>query len=122
VVAIDDYLRPEWPDVARAFHAWYALNSEEYGIIAIGFNKIYLTHTSWAPLYRESLFQDPYLRCCLNKFYSIENIQIPVYAVFFLPEWGMRTIMINLLKMYYPSIYFKYKLTKESLLTFRNTL
>lgn len=28
VIAVDYYLRPEWPDVARAFHAWCALNSD----------------------------------------------------------------------------------------------
>ena len=122
VISLDDYLRPEWPDVARAFHAWYALNSEEFGIIAIGFNKIYLTHTLWAPLYRENLLQNPYLHCYLNKFYAIENVQIPIYAHFFLPEWGMRKRIINLLKMYYPSIYVSYRLSIKGLSRLKNAL
>jgi len=118
VIAVDDYLRPEWPDVARAFHAWYALNSYDFEIIAIGFNKIYLTHSSWAPIYRQNLLQDRYMRYNLHKFYSIENVEIPVYAVFFLPEWDIRTRIISLLKMYHPNIYFKYMFNKEEFFKF----
>jgi len=119
VIALDDYLRPEWPDVARAYHAWYALNCEEFEVIAIGFNKIYLTHPSWAPWYRESLLKDQYLNYHLSKFYSVENVQTPVYTIFFLPEWDVSKRIINLLKMYYPSAYFKYRSFKEKLYKLR---
>jgi hypothetical protein len=122
VIAVDDYLRPEWPDVARAFHAWYALNSDEFEIIAIGFNKIYLTHTSWAPIYRQNLLKDRYMRYNLSKFYSIGSVVTPVYAVFFLPEWDISSRIINLLKMYHPGMYFTYRLLKDELFKFVSTL
>lgn len=122
VIAVDDFLRPEWPDVARAFHTWFALNSEEFEIIAIGFNKIYLTNSTWAHLYRKNLLQDSYLGCQLHKIYSIENINVPIYAVFFLPEWDLSKKTISLLKMYYPNKYFKYKSYKERLVKFKRTV
>ena len=122
VIAVDDYLRPEWPDVGRAFHAWYALNSEDFEVIAIGFNKIYLTHPSWAPLYRENLLQDPYMRNFFSKFYSIDNVDVPIYAIFFLPEWNIIARIKHLLKMYHPRIYSLYRLCEDELIKLRKAL
>jgi len=122
VIAVDDYLRPEWPDVGRAFHAWYALNSEDFEVVAIGFNKIYLAHPSWAPLYRENLLQDPYMRSYISKFYTFDNVKVPIYSIFFLPEWNISMRIKHLLKMYHPHLYIQHMLRKDELLKWKRAL
>jgi len=122
VIAVDDYLRPEWPDVGRAFHAWYALNNEDFEVIAIGFNKIYLTHSCWASLYRENLLQDRQMQNYFSKFYSIDNVDVPIYAIFFLPEWNLRVRIKYLLKMYHPRFFSQYMLYEKKLLKSRKAL
>jgi len=122
VIAVDDYLRPEWPDVGRAFHAWYALNNEDFEVIAIGFNKIYLTHSCWASLYRENLLQDRQMQNYFSKFYSIDNVDVPIYAIFFLPEWNLRVRIKHLLKMYHPRFFSQYMLYEKKLLKSRKAL
>jgi len=105
IIALDDYLRPEWPDVARGFHVWYEKNSKDFAVIAIGFNKIYLTHPSWVVRYRETLLQDKVMNSMLSKFYSIQDESIPIYTVFFHPDMTKKVRLKNYLKMYHPKIY-----------------
>ncbi len=114
IIALDDYLRPDWPEVARAFHTWFERNLEVFSIVAIGFNKVYLAHSDWAPRYRLILEEDRHMRFLLNKYYKINNEQIPVYSVFSLPELRLKIRVINYLKLYNLPSYFFYMSTKQS--------
>ncbi|HEY0767506.1 MAG TPA: class I SAM-dependent methyltransferase, partial [Steroidobacteraceae bacterium] len=46
VIALDDFLRPEWPDVSAGYFAWFAHRSKSIVPFAIGFNKLYLCEQS----------------------------------------------------------------------------
>jgi hypothetical protein len=109
IIALDDYLRSEWPEVTHAFHEWFEMNFENFSIIAIGFNKIYLTHVSWAEKYRAILEEDNFLIHMLNKYYKIRGNRIPIYTIFFLPEMGIKRRITNYFKMYHSSVYFHVK-------------
>lgn len=113
VIAIDDYLRAEWPEVSRGFHAWYQENNTFFEIVAIGYNKVYLTHPNWASKYRESLINDKGLRFMVTKFYKLADVPIPVFSVFFVPEEGKTIAFFKLLKIFYPQQYFKYRNLKS---------
>jgi hypothetical protein len=122
VIAIDDYLRSEWPEVGRAFHVWYEANKEEFAIIAIGFNKVYLSHKSWVTRYQEELIEDEYMHHMLSKYYKIEGVDIPVYSIFFLPEMKKRERLVNFFKMYYPDKFIKYRVYNNRVVFFRRNL
>ncbi len=119
IIALDDYLRPDWPEVARAFHKWYESNSDFFSIVAIGFNKVYLAHSDWASRYRVILEEDRKMRFLLNKYYKINDIQIPVYSVFSLPEMPLKTRVINYLKLYHLPVYFFYMSSRRLYASFR---
>jgi len=122
IIALDDYLRPDWPEVARAFHKWLERNSEVFSIVAIGFNKVYLAHSDWASKYRLIIEEDRHMRFLLNKYYKINDEQIPVFSVFSLPEMRLKIRVINYLKLYHLPTYFFYMSTKQSYESIKRSL
>lgn len=116
VIAVDDYLRPDWPGVASGFHNWYRENKKEFQIFAVGFNKAYLCRHDFVERYQAALRQSNFLAVMKRKDYEIGGIQVPVYFNFFLPEWTVKARAYGYLQLFHPSLFYIFKRIKKSLI------
>lgn len=106
VVAIDDFLRPEWPDVSAAFFHWFEHSGGALVPFAIGFNKVYLCRKAALPTYRKALEDSEFLRVYLSKHYDFLGAKIPVFQNYLLPEFGLKRRIFEYMKLYHPDFYF----------------
>lgn len=107
VIALDDFMRPEWPDVSIGFFDWYEYSSRSIVPFAIGYNKLYLCHKSKVFEMINTLESSMFLKHFLSKHYKFCGNEIPIFQTYPLPEWGMRTRIKEYLKLYYPDLYVK---------------
>jgi hypothetical protein len=105
VIALDDFMRPEWPDVSFGFFDWFEGSDRQIVPLAIGFNKLYLCHHGHVARYRSCLEKSDFLRFFLNKHYEFCGVRVPVFQAFQLPEWGLLRRLFEYLKLYHPDAY-----------------
>jgi hypothetical protein len=113
VIALDDYLRPEWPEVAVGFHRWYFENNKKFSVFAIGFNKVYLCSPDFLEFYRHALLTDNFLGNFLRKTYDLDGVGIPIYYTLFLPEWNPKVRAYGYIQLYHPHVFNYYKKFKN---------
>jgi Methyltransferase domain len=113
VIAIDDYLRPDWPGVASGFHAWYLANKSEYQIFAIGFNKAYLCKPNYTSMYQHELNKCEFLSYMKRKEYEMDKVSVPVYFNFFLPEWTLKARIYGYFQLFHPYLFHNFKICKR---------
>ena len=113
VIALDDYLRPEWPEVAVGFHRWYFENDMRFSVFAIGFNKVYLCSPEFVEFYQRALREDNFLSNFLRKTYDLGGAVIPIFYTFFLPEWSLKVRLYGYLQLYHPHVFVYYKKIKS---------
>lgn len=107
VIAIDDFLRPEWPDVSAAYFAWFSKRERPFVPFAIGFNKLYLCHENELEIYKKLLEQSYFLKNFLIKNYSfMGNVPIPIFTRYQLPEHNLFDRSYDYLRIYHPELYF----------------
>lgn len=92
VIALDDFQRPEWPDVSAGYFDWHGGRQRPIVPLAIGLNKLFLCDTAFQARYREALLQDEFLRPRLNRMVSFQDHEVPVFA-HSIPEHGVRNHM-----------------------------
>jgi hypothetical protein len=109
VVALDDFLRPEWPDVSAGYFAWLDKSSGSLVPFAIGINKLYLCRRGWVARYQEVLRSSEFLQCFLVKHCNLCGTEIPVFQRFLLTEWGAKQRLVEYLKFYHPDLYVSYR-------------
>lgn len=109
VIALDDYLRPDWPEVAMGFHDWLTKNNDRYAIFAIGFNKVYVCEKNFVGLYQKALSEITYLEFMKRKVYKLDGIEVPIYFTFFLPEWNMRARAYGYFQLFHPIFFVRFK-------------
>jgi len=81
VIALDDFLRAEWPDVSTGYFEWLRERSRPIVPLAIGCNKLYLCEERYRALYRKCWMIPAFSRCSSQritisagvKFLSIRN-------------------------------------------------
>lgn len=105
VIALDDFLRPEWPDVSAGYFAWFAARSKSIVPFAIGFNKLYLCEQSHVASYREVLRSSEFLKFFLTKHYDFCGNEIPVFQKFLEPDWGWQRHVVEYVKLFHPDLY-----------------
>jgi hypothetical protein len=115
VIAIDDYLRPDWPGVASGFHEWYRKNKSEYQIFAIGFNKAYLCKPNYICTYQDELSKCEFLSYMKRKEYKMDSVNVPVYFNFFLPEWTLKARIYGYLQLFHPYLFRNFKALKKGI-------
>src|SRR5579862_431293 len=108
VIALDDFLRPEWPDVSAGYFAWFAARSKPVVPFAIGFNKLYLCDEGHVSRYQEVLRESEFLSFFCSKQYRFCGIQLPVYEEFPSTDWGPKERLVGYLKFYHPDLYVAY--------------
>jgi hypothetical protein len=100
VIILDDFHRPEWPDVSMGYFSWNSAKSKPIIPFAIGFNKLYLSEQGWAETYSKALFSNGFLGHFLNKHSEFGGHSVPVYQRYIIPEMKSlrlaRTLMMTL--------------------------
>lgn len=119
IIALDDFLRPEWPDVSAGYFAWFAHRLKPLVPFAIGFNKLYLCDEHQVASCTAVLRSSAFLRCFLAKHYDFCGSEIPVYQKYPQPEWRWRTRMVEYVKLYHPDLYVRLRELRSSLHPFR---
>jgi hypothetical protein len=79
IIALEDFLRPEWPDVSAGYFAWFAERSKTIVPFVIGFDKLYLCEQSHVASYWEVLRNSEFLNFFLTKHYDFCGNEIPVF-------------------------------------------
>jgi hypothetical protein len=105
VMALDDFLRPEWPDVSAGYFAWFETSSKSIVPFAIGLNKLYLCRRSHVSRYQAVLRGSEFLKFFLAKHYDFCGNQVPVFGKFPEPDWGLRKRVVEYVKLMYPDLY-----------------
>jgi hypothetical protein len=109
VIALDDFLRPEFPDVSAGYFAWLERRSRPIVPFAIGLNKLYLCDESQVAAYQQVLQSCEFLQLLVSKCCSLSAIEIPVFQRFVNPDWGAREQIAEYLKLFHPDLYIRYK-------------
>ncbi len=107
VIALDDFHRPEWPDVSAGYFAWHMSRSKPIVPFAIGFNKLYLCLEQWVGFYNQLLTDDPFLSCFLKKHANFQGAIIPVYQEYILPEMKLPRRTVAYLRVFHPELYLR---------------
>ena len=115
VVALDDFLRPEWPEVSAGYFAWVAARSQPIVPFAIGFNKLYLCDAAYAARYQQALSASGFLNAFISKRYDFGGVDIPIYQAAPLPEWRWKTRLTHHLRLFHPELYVRLKSVQSSL-------
>jgi hypothetical protein len=105
VIALDDFLRPQWPDVSAGFFAWYGVRSKSLVPFAIGFNKLYLCSQSHVDTYQRVLRSSRFLGFFLEKHYNFCGNEIPVFHNFLHPELRLKERSLEYVKLFHPDWY-----------------
>lgn len=115
VIALDDFLRPEWPEVSAGYFAWFEKSSKSLVPFAMGLNKLYLCPHNYVARYQEVLQHSEFLAGFLVKHCSFCGIEIPVFQGFRLTEWGQKERVVEYLKYYHPNLYVSYRALRNAL-------
>lgn len=107
VIALDDFLRVEWPNVTAGFFAWYESRRNPIVPFAIGFNKIYLCHHDQADFYKQLLTNDPFLRFFVTRRIDFLGFDVLVYKEYLSPDMGMRAWLLICLRFFNPKLYWQ---------------
>lgn len=105
VIALDDFHRPEWPEVSAGFFAWRECEGRDYAPIAIGFNKLYLCRRPHAEAYRQVISQDTFLGAFVVKTATFLGESVPVFAQALMPEHHGRVRLLANLRIYRPALF-----------------
>lgn len=105
VIALDDFYRPEWPDVSLGFFDWFENSTKNIVPLAIGFNKLYLCEKQRVADFKNILQSSRFLRHFLSKTYNFLGEEIPIFQSYPLPEWRLHTRIKEYLKIYNPDFY-----------------
>ncbi|MEM1188339.1 MAG: class I SAM-dependent methyltransferase [Pseudomonadota bacterium] len=107
VIALDDYCRPDWPDVTYGYALWQ--NSTESDIVpfAAGSNKLYLCRQSRVKTYQEALRGSSFLAAVFVKRYSFEDRSIDCYRDSYhrRDEENKSAAMLGSLSLFRPSAF-----------------
>ena len=109
VIALDDFLRSEWPNVSAGYFAWYAARATPLVPFAIGANKLYLCQEQWASFYRGLLAKDPFLGLFLARHVDFQGFTIPVYQQYISPEMQFRARLFAYFRVFNPELYARIK-------------
>jgi len=78
VIALDDFLHKEWPDVTHGFFDWYAAGGADFGPIAISEGKLYLAHRKTQQMYLDSIYANEALNTRVWKTYEFLDTKVPI--------------------------------------------
>jgi hypothetical protein len=80
VIALDDFLHKEWPDVTRGFFDWNRGAGADFVPLAISPNKLYLVRNQTLGVYADRLFAVPTLKSRILKYYDFLEQRVPILS------------------------------------------
>jgi hypothetical protein len=78
VIALDDFMRPEWPDVSLGLFDWFEGSDKTIVPFAIGFNKLYLCRREEVGAYQRAVDTE-FVRTFQTKSYNFLGVDVPVF-------------------------------------------
>jgi predicted O-methyltransferase YrrM len=108
VIIVDDFLRPDWPEVGSAVFEWIE-SQKKFTIFCIGHNKVFITSTQFAFLWREVIEKNQSLGFFLRKRYKISGFDVPIFYHFFTPEWTIKKRIYEYVRMFHPKLFIIFK-------------
>jgi hypothetical protein len=105
VIALDDFHRPEWPEVSAGLFAWHASRHRPIVPFAIGFNKLYLCLEDRVGFYQEVLARTPFLAAFAGQPVSFLGQQTAIYTTFPYPEYPLKMRLDTVARIYATSAY-----------------
>ena len=109
IIALDDFHRPEWPEVSAGYFSWAATRKKALVPFCIGFNKLYLCDEQWRQQYQRVVLGDAVLRHLVIKMAKFQGIDLPVLSQFVVPENGFLARRRSLLRLFRPQAYVQIK-------------
>jgi hypothetical protein len=113
VLIVDDFLRPDWPEVSQALFDWLKEN-QSFKIFCIGHNKAFISKSSFTDKYIEFLQGNERLMLFLRKYYEVNEIRVPIFYHFTLPEWTLKVRIYEYLRLNHPILFVWFKLSRFS--------
>jgi hypothetical protein len=80
IIALDDFLHKEWPDVTRGFFDWHRGPGADFGPLAISSGKLYLARRKKLDMYADQLFSVASLRSHIIKYYDFLDQKVPILS------------------------------------------
>jgi predicted O-methyltransferase YrrM len=105
IIALDDFHRPEWPDVSAGFFSWYKDRQTDLVPFLIGFNKLYICRADHASRYSSAVLKDKFLAPFVAKHVSFLGVHVPVLSTFPFPEFSLSRRIAFYFRVYFPSFY-----------------
>ena len=105
VVALDDFCRPEWPNVSAGYFSWAFSGKQLLVPLCIGVNKLYLCHEGWREPYQDLILNDEFLRHFLVKMVDLQGVILPNFNEFVLEDSGLFGRLRSLLRLFHPEAY-----------------
>lgn len=112
MIIVDDFLRPDWPDVSKAVFFWLESN-KNYRIACIGNNKVYLTRFENFSKFDRGISAHERLKEFKRKNYELEGISVPVFFHSVIPEWNVKVRIYEYLRLYHPITFIRFKKMKK---------
>lgn len=105
VIALDDFLRMEWPEVSAGFFSW--IQSSALIPFAMGFNKLYVCHRAYARRYLSALRNSRSLAHYCSKDCEFAGQEVPIYHRLPQTKWNWKTRLREYIKLYHADLYLK---------------
>ena len=80
VIALDDFLHKEWPDVTLGFFDWHRGPGADFGPLAISPGKLYLAKREKLDMYSDQLLSLPSIRSRVIKYYDFLGQRVPILS------------------------------------------
>ncbi|MBM3418918.1 MAG: class I SAM-dependent methyltransferase [Bacteroidetes bacterium] len=117
VIIVDDFLRPDWPEVGQAVYEWLSLNTT-FKIFCIGSNKVFICKENFRTSWQDQVFGNHDLQYFWRKESFIDGFKVPSYYHHITTEWGVKKKIYEYVRLFHPNVFIFYKkLTKSSLKT-----
>ncbi|MEM8771430.1 MAG: class I SAM-dependent methyltransferase [Pseudomonadota bacterium] len=114
VIALDDFHRPDWPDVSAGLIDWKR-DAPEILPFAVGSNKIYLCRSDYVEKYKTLLLENSYLQSFLVKEYEFLGSRIPIFHLHAEDCLSNKEKARDMFKVFYPNVYMHFlKLLKRT--------
>lgn len=110
VIALDDFHRPEWPEVSQGYFAWFADRAKPVVPFAIGLNKLYLCEEKQVGFYQQALAACRFLQLYRSKEVEFQNVKMPVYHRMLFPDMDIRSRLTHYLMLFHPDYYTRGKI------------
>jgi hypothetical protein len=102
VIALDDFHRPEWPDVSAGYFRWFVERKKPILPFAIGFNKLYLCSEEYVSFYQKAMLKNPIIESLRTKTCEFQGVTLPVYEARVLPEHKLKDRCKAYLRIFHP--------------------